>query len=479
MTILELEQRTGLDRATIRYYEREGLITPARKENSYRDYSEEDAEEILKIKLLRQLDLSIDIIKQLQQGSAYISDVLRKQASTLESKITVTERATEVCKELSKEPVTYQTLNATPYLDRLNQNTPAETAQAPAAKQDFYREYHPVRRLIARLADYWMLSALIKFLLIVILRIRPYGDLLSNIVSYGVPFLAVPLLAWMEHKFGTTPGKWLMGIRIEYYKSGRLSMSDALIREWHALQYGYGFGIPFWRLWRMYRSYKDYQRPEPLVQDQSIEHIYSYWENFWNAGKKAIFAGFCVIIIALYCFSAFDLMKPKHRGNDLTVAEFAENFNYYSYAADYNLEMESDGTWPDPVYNGNVVVIGGSVQRENAPYDYTLEGERVKKISYHNTWTDFLTWTPFPKHIIVSCMAAVMSQPNMDIFDLQEVIQMLEDRQHLQIGKIQYENITIQWEIQTVQCYYTGSYYLPEQSAEAPMLSFQFDITIE
>ena len=43
MTILELEQRTGLDRSAIRYYEREGLISPNRKENSYRDYSEENA----------------------------------------------------------------------------------------------------------------------------------------------------------------------------------------------------------------------------------------------------------------------------------------------------------------------------------------------------------------------------------------------------------------------------------------------------
>ena len=38
MTILELEGLTGLDRATIRYYEREGLLLPDRKENSYREF---------------------------------------------------------------------------------------------------------------------------------------------------------------------------------------------------------------------------------------------------------------------------------------------------------------------------------------------------------------------------------------------------------------------------------------------------------
>ena len=42
MTIKELEERTGMARANIRFYESEGLLSPARQENGYRDYSEED-----------------------------------------------------------------------------------------------------------------------------------------------------------------------------------------------------------------------------------------------------------------------------------------------------------------------------------------------------------------------------------------------------------------------------------------------------
>ena len=40
MTIAELERRSGLTRANIRFYEAEGLLRPARRENGYRDYSE-------------------------------------------------------------------------------------------------------------------------------------------------------------------------------------------------------------------------------------------------------------------------------------------------------------------------------------------------------------------------------------------------------------------------------------------------------
>lgn len=44
MTIKEVEKCLDIPRATVRYYEKEGLIDPIREENGYRDYSEEDVE---------------------------------------------------------------------------------------------------------------------------------------------------------------------------------------------------------------------------------------------------------------------------------------------------------------------------------------------------------------------------------------------------------------------------------------------------
>ena len=42
MTVKELEEMLGISRANIRYYEKEGLLSPNRKENQYRDYSAQD-----------------------------------------------------------------------------------------------------------------------------------------------------------------------------------------------------------------------------------------------------------------------------------------------------------------------------------------------------------------------------------------------------------------------------------------------------
>ena len=54
MTIKEVEKRTGLTAKTIRYYEKEGLLQVKRdKNNSYRNYSEDDVLLLKKIKLFQ------------------------------------------------------------------------------------------------------------------------------------------------------------------------------------------------------------------------------------------------------------------------------------------------------------------------------------------------------------------------------------------------------------------------------------------
>ena len=76
MTIKELEERLGLPRASIRFYEQEGFIRPARGENNYRDYSEEDLATLEKVKLLRQLGLPLDTIKKVQRGELELDTAL-------------------------------------------------------------------------------------------------------------------------------------------------------------------------------------------------------------------------------------------------------------------------------------------------------------------------------------------------------------------------------------------------------------------
>lgn len=76
MTIKEIETLSGLPRANIRYYESEGLISPKRAENRYREYSQADVNVLLRVKLLRALGLRIDTIKALAAGTLTLDDAL-------------------------------------------------------------------------------------------------------------------------------------------------------------------------------------------------------------------------------------------------------------------------------------------------------------------------------------------------------------------------------------------------------------------
>ena len=87
MTSKEMEARSGVPRANIRYYEAEGLLAPARSGNGYRDYSEEDLRTLEKIKLLRKLSLEVGNISRLKAGELTLSQALREQAAVLEAVI--------------------------------------------------------------------------------------------------------------------------------------------------------------------------------------------------------------------------------------------------------------------------------------------------------------------------------------------------------------------------------------------------------
>uniref|UniRef100_UPI003A94BFF7 MerR family transcriptional regulator n=1 Tax=Dysosmobacter sp. TaxID=2591382 RepID=UPI003A94BFF7 len=69
MTSKEMEQRSGVPRANIRYYEAQGLLTPQRAKNGYREYSEADLAVLEKIKLLRRLGVSVEELRELRQGT--------------------------------------------------------------------------------------------------------------------------------------------------------------------------------------------------------------------------------------------------------------------------------------------------------------------------------------------------------------------------------------------------------------------------
>lgn len=66
MRIAELERRTGVSRHSLRYYEREGLLTEViRGDNNYRDYPEQAVQRVRMVCELKSLGFSLREIREL------------------------------------------------------------------------------------------------------------------------------------------------------------------------------------------------------------------------------------------------------------------------------------------------------------------------------------------------------------------------------------------------------------------------------
>ena len=110
MTIKDVEERTGLSRSNVRFYEKEKLIEPSRNEsNGYRDYSENYLENIKKIEYMRKLLISIEDIRSIISGKVTLQETLEKQNEVLKSQITDLNKAKLMCEKMpDEESISYE-----------------------------------------------------------------------------------------------------------------------------------------------------------------------------------------------------------------------------------------------------------------------------------------------------------------------------------------------------------------------------------
>lgn len=101
MKIKEVEQRTGIGRSNIHYYEKEGLLAPVRnRENNYREYTEEDVQQLKRIKVLRMMGVSPDDVKLLLTDKVSLDEVMKKRLEELESEVRKAQSLQKVCENI-------------------------------------------------------------------------------------------------------------------------------------------------------------------------------------------------------------------------------------------------------------------------------------------------------------------------------------------------------------------------------------------
>ena len=142
MKINEVEQLVGITRRNIRFYEKEGLLAPGRdSSNGYRSYTDEDAETLNRIKLLRKLDLPLEEIRALQQGLLTVPDVMARHVIQLERRRTDLETTIALCRELEQEKPPLSALDAAHWLSVVEEREKEGTRFVNVKKKDAHAKY--------------------------------------------------------------------------------------------------------------------------------------------------------------------------------------------------------------------------------------------------------------------------------------------------------------------------------------------------
>ncbi len=376
MTIKELEERTGMTRANIRYYEQEGLLVPARKENGYRSYSEEDCEDLLKIKLLRQLQFSLQEIRALQDGTLSLTQAMEGRSALLERESSELLSARDVCRTIEREVPDYAALDPQVYLRQLS--APRDTAAADVAQP------HPWRRYFARSLDLTLAGLAVSLVRFCVFRQTVDSGagarIVQLILSWTVLMLAEPLLL---HFWGTTVGKRLFGIRVVSIRTGeKLGLSEAFSRTGMVFACGDGASIPLVNIGcNIYSYYRYAVKGEPLAWEEDNTEQFS--DMTWRAPVGYVLA--VAAVVGVTYLAGISTLLPPNRG-DLTVAEFAENYNYYRdhFEIDPRFSLDRDGKWEKAEDTGFVVIsVGGELPQPN--YVFTTEDGVITQVSWSYT----------------------------------------------------------------------------------------------
>ena len=130
MNIKQASKQSGVSAPNIRFYEKEGLLNPARLPgNDYRDYTEQDIRTLRFIRMLRMLDVPLPVIRSVLAGDASLGSVLREQKTALEQRAKQLEGAARFCAELARQDPSVASLDVDACLSRM---------EDPAQPQNFF-----------------------------------------------------------------------------------------------------------------------------------------------------------------------------------------------------------------------------------------------------------------------------------------------------------------------------------------------------
>ncbi len=339
--------------------------------------------------------------------------------------------------------------------------------------------FYPWRRYMARMFDIFIYntiwSVFLTFAFNVNLAARgSFANLLDGFVAVLLMLFVEPI--WL-HVWGTTPGKAVFGLHITAPSGRRFSYGEALERTWGVLGAGMGYNIPIYNLVCLWRSYKRCSEREIQPWDES--GIYVIRDRKWYRG--VIFIGANLLVFGLLWTAAAAKDLPPNRG-PLTVAEFAENHNYftdyYGIGKGY-MVLDANGQWTENPDSSTTIVVAGDDRPE---YEFAVTEGELTGISFSVERENYRDWISSPKvQMIMAALSFAGAQEEMGLH-AKERKEMVEIIGNSGFEDFAFEKAGISFACEVEYSGFNDTHadlLIPEESAEAPYYRLRFTMQKE
>ena len=362
-----------------------------------------------------------------------------------------------------------------------------DVSQGPdhAASQAEERPYAftPWRRLFAYNLD----CKLCQLLLYAVLELGFHVNtnkrswLLSLLYACLALMLQLLIEPWLLHRFGTTPGKALMGIYIETESGERPTYAQAIARTWKRFWYGLGAEIPILNLVRMWKKgYRPCRNCEPCAWDSENElvcliHDRKAWRGWIIA---AAYAG-CVAVNVLLSSAA---ALPPCRGR-LTVAQFARNYNMLAnyYGDETNWRLDETGAWEDITPAGVFIVrVGDEIGRPDWQFTLDADGyiQRAELAAdYRNC--DGMVWiSTLEDQTLLGTLSIVCAQPGVHAWSFapQRIARAFKQQVDTGSMRIDYRGVSVAYDCTYQGFSQAGAALIPEETENEAHVKLRIEI---
>lgn len=179
------------------------------------------------------------------------------------------------------------------------------TASVDQSKTFLGGQHHPWRRLFARTVDICT-AGLVLFMLLIFAfsatmpeQAAGFAKAIENpiIASIVLYLIWLPVEALLLSLFGTTPAKWLFGIRVAHPAGDLLSFSEALNRSFLVFVQGVGLGIPFVALFTQLFAYRRLTKTGTTLWDTSSSAVVPHKK--WGVFRALVCTAAVFVVLLL------------------------------------------------------------------------------------------------------------------------------------------------------------------------------------